>query len=1007
MKILFLHISDLHFDQKKLLYEFQTKKILDTLNSVGPFDRLVIIISGDITKSGEQSQFKNAFKIVGSIIRNAKVQCKYYGHIDVLCVPGNHDINHEGNCLSSEKLQGIRKLNTYDKHIVAELKKMKAFFNFAKGNECFTDDMLFSRRIIKMNGFSIEANMINTAVFSSLDEDKGLHYIPQNSINELNTPSGSDFVITIMHHSYDWYIDSQKNLLEAAILGKSSIVFLGHEHFIASKSISHERRAGAIVQAGGCLIDNNNWSKSEYNIGLLDTDSMNYDLFKFRWNLTENQYEILNKIQYSIAAKPSTEKRLIVQFEYLKILCQDAKQDLADDFRKYFVFPRIQAEDHNGSVGKEFIEKKSFVEDILLHKKVLVTGGYNSGKTTLLKSLFLSLTDEYIVIFCNISDIRGKKADRIIKNSFEDIYGENQSDYDRFTQAPKEKRILIIDDIDQISSSDFESFVSQLNDTFEFFIFASKQVLDIDLIEKMKVYLKTTDRITKYRIVPFFTDKRNELIQKIVELFYDDSESVIKNTKLLSDAIKSQKRFISFEPDFIIKYVKYFCKNIGEAANNNSGIFSKVFEANLVNSISKYQTGKLSVDKVFVLLSKIAHFIHFNRVYPIPRTELLRIIENYNVEYGSNVDIVAAVNIMTNSKILTNSEDESGFRFANNSYLAFFVAKEVNSHYNLTGDDLYLQKLLKCSCFGINSDILLFISYITDNIRILRYFIHMINEFTNKWSEFDFGDTMPEYLKEERSHYIEPPSTDAKSKEDEREIEAERNGISELKTLDIYDYSEDEVEKFINQIIRACSLLTVVSKCLPNFEHNMPKNDKDAFVKIIYQLPNKIFQIWASEIDKQTDEIIQYFNDQSQDYYLRQRAISSDDIIAALQWGSMSFLLELYNLSIFHSTKDNTFSYLDDFNYSAKTTFELEHLMMLEKMNYCQRFTDTAIKLEDEKNCHIYKILLKRIINHALIFMENIDYRTKQRLQSKFYPSVSSNKQRQIIYQRSKNANIE
>jgi len=288
----------------------------------------------------------------------------------------------------------------------------------------------------------------------------------------------------------------------------------------------------------------------------------------------------------------------------------------------------------------------------------------------------------------------------------------------------------------------------------------------------MKARLKVTDLTFRYKILPFYTDKRFDLIKRLVQLQSNDESYILRTSRLLSEAIKAQKRFISLDPDFIINYVVYYCKNIGEATSNESGVFSKVFEAGLIGAISKFQKQKLSVDKIFVLLSKIAHHIHFQKSYPVSRIDTIEIIEKYNHEYGDNVNCIEAINIMTNSKVLLSTDDDSGYKFANKSYLAFFVAREVNNQYNTTGIDSDLQKILSHSCFGINSDILLFISYITDNIRILRLIINMAEEYTKDWGEFNFTDNMPGFLKAHKCHLIDKPSSDDKSKHEAEEIEA-------------------------------------------------------------------------------------------------------------------------------------------------------------------------------------------------------------------------------------------
>jgi len=1007
MKILFLHICDMHLKDQFGLNSFQISKVADTINSFLHVDRIVLIIAGDIAHSGTAEQYAFAKRLVGKLITALKAICPHSERIDVICVPGNHDLDHKGAPLTSEFLQGIRKVDSFDNHLSGELGKEEAFFAFANINDCFTEKSVFCRRILDYSGFTIEVNMINSGVFSILDEDKSLHYIPHHCINELSAPTGADFVITVMHHAPEWYTDKQKNILEEVIFCKSSIVFYGHEHYITRKTIAYESSTSTIVQTGGCLCENDNWLTSAFHVGVLDTLTREYNHVEFRWNSSQKLYEQHESMNDILPIKPSVEKALKITDTFFGSLLLDKKHDIAKDFRNYYVFPRIQIEDRlgNGGINQEFTSLDTFVSEILSRKRVLITGGDNSGKTSLLKMLFLHLLEkQYTVIFCEAESVRGGNVDRIIKNSFEDVYGNNDSDYRRYEQIPKSRKVLIIDDTDIIKPSSFDSLLPQLADKFEYTIFASSQPIDFSFFERAKSQLKAGDSIPRYKIMPLFSDKRQELIERIVMLKAADPASVSKTSKLLADAITAQRRFISLDPDFIIKFIEVYCNNIGEASSSDSGIFSKVFEASITAAISKYQTQKLSVDKIIVLLSKVAHFIHFHRVYPISEQQVMAIVDLYNNDYGANVRGTDFLRIASQTKILVLDDSAVGYRFANKNHLAYFVAKEVNIQYNATGDSTDLFAILKCACFGINSDILLFISYITDNIRILRHILQMVNEYTRDWSEFSFND-MPPFLHEERIHNVELPPADARQKEQQAEVMAEKANENGVQTVDIYDYSDEDLDNFINQLIRAIQLLIIAARCLPNFEQIMPKADKEAFVQVIYSLPNKVFSQLATIMDKEFNDLYKFFRDQPPDYYYRQKKPSDDDIVRMLQWAAMSFLLQIYNLTVFHATKDNTIEYLSNFNFSQEDTYDLEHLMMLERQASPSAFITKAINVAEKKKIHFYPILVARVVSHALVYRSDFDYSHVQQLQSRFFPNKET--QKKIMTQRNQNKNIE
>ena len=301
-----------------------------------------------------------------------------------------------------------------------------------------------------------------------------------------------------MHHSPEWYTDSQKNQIDETICGKSSLVMYGHEHYIARKTISYENGREAYIQAGGCLCQNDDWSRSSFHVGVFDTEMNTYEHRKFVWNETQKQYESEALETINLPKKPSEERSLQFTNSFQRFLHEDEKRDLADDFLKYFVFPRLEADEVQNGV-REFTTESAFLDEIRRKKRVIISGGYNSGKTVLLKKLAISLQEDHMIIYCRLSDIRTKSVDRIIKYRFQETYGDSESDYNRFFQASKDKKVLIIDDVDQIAKTDLERFIWNAGDSFEYVILATKQVIDLSLFERMKAQLKASDTIYTYK----------------------------------------------------------------------------------------------------------------------------------------------------------------------------------------------------------------------------------------------------------------------------------------------------------------------------------------------------------------------------------------------------------------------------------------------------------------------------------------------------------------------------
>lgn len=987
MKILFLHLSDLHIKSRAAISKMHIDKILDALRLYGSFDKLFLIFSGDIAFSGTRDQYEAGSSIVARIFREIRNKGIYKNRIEMVCVPGNHDIAYEEPPRSADDLNRIFKDFAYQKHLPDELNKQQAFFDFSKVSNCFKNKSVFDRKVISVDNFKIEINMINSAVFSLKSaEDKGLHYIEQTAINQLNTPTGADFVISVMHHAPDWYIDAQKNQLETALLCKSSLIFYGHEHTVGTKSYSYNDRAAAFIHAGGALCNDSDWSTSEFEIGCLDTDTLSYSARLFKWNNTERQYETIKEISKNLPSKPSIEKSLSVKEDYKVALFSDAHRSFSTSLQDYYVFPRLECEAYEGAENKEFLDIEQFINEVQNQKRVLITGPNNSGKTLLLKNLFLKFSEiGKCVVLCDIDTIKRKESSKIVKTNFEDIYGDDFSDYNRFLQLPPENKVLLIDDIDQIKRQDFENYIAGQADQFGLMIFATKDVIDFDMLQRMKTVSKSDDAVAKYKILPFFADKRRELIEKLVALKHkkDPSIDVAETADKLCDSITLQKRYVTLEPEFIINFVDLYCNNINAAMNSDASIFSKVFEANITASLSAYKTKELTVEKLYKLLSMLARHIHFNKKYPISEQEIINVVNAYNEEFDDIIQPLSFVEISRKSKIL--SCDGDGYKFINRNHLAYFCAREVNFLYNNTGKEDELRYLIEYCCFGINGDILMFISYITDNTRILQLLLGMTNQLTKGWKEFNFEDNCPKFLAFNFEDDNSPPALGSKEKQEREAVELEKENSDKLQTIDIYDYNENDVEKMINQLSRSLSLLAIVSKCLPGFEHNMNAAMRKAFVNEIYTLPNKIYSMWAKEVDDVYQELIDYLKEQEHANYQQQGAKKEVDVETKFKLVASLLLLDIYSVSVNYATKDNSFRLLDKFDRANNVTYEIQNLMMVERQKMSERFVKDSISLHKSCIQNLQKFLVKYVVRHAYVNMKSLDFKMIDRLNSEFF----------------------
>lgn len=112
MKILFLHLSDAHLEDKTDLRVINVNAIINALKQIGDFDECALIFSGDVARKGDKNAYANAGKLVGYIAKGISQQYINNKFVHTLIVPGNHDNlvkNKERNNLELESYFEKRK----------------------------------------------------------------------------------------------------------------------------------------------------------------------------------------------------------------------------------------------------------------------------------------------------------------------------------------------------------------------------------------------------------------------------------------------------------------------------------------------------------------------------------------------------------------------------------------------------------------------------------------------------------------------------------------------------------------------------------------------------------------------------------------------------------------------------------------------------------------------------------------------------------------------------------
>ena len=1010
MRISFLHLSDFHLNDSKGVHPAKIQAIVDSLGVYTPIEGIVIVLSGDIAATGQANQYKIAATFLKRLI--PEIRRKYSiseKNTKILIVPGNHDIDWgRSTRLDSSK---IRSFDEKERalHLQQELKSMKNYFSFSDRNGCFFPywmhipfGQLVTRKILHFdNGYRIEANLLNTAPFSC-DSDDGLHYLPEDAIHSLTTESNADFSLVVMHHSPDWFEFSQKKELENTLSKRCSLAFYGHEHFPGTQNVLYDNGNRIVKQAGGAWWQSSVPTLSDYYAALFDTESRKYFLSKFSWNADRSAFVATMKQEHILMQKSLCGTGLTYQEKYIATVMADSKNTIAQSVSDYFVFPTLRFNaSKEYSRGKAIDKMEDFIAFIKENRYVAVMGGSNSGKTTLLKMTFKELQTQYVVLYCGTDDIIGRSQENILKELVTDTYGADS--YSLFQAIPSDKKVIIIDDLHRISPKHLNKFLRGIEDIFGTIVVASEETSQFDIVQMVKDNIKASKEFKKASISRLYAEKRLALIQKIVLIKTDNDELKAAGiARTLEQCLNSYKLAFRTDIDFVVQFVDYYCAHLGELDKSDATVFSKVFEASIERSIAPHLVGrKENSNDIIVALSEIAHYIHFNKEYPINAEHIHEVIAAY-CEYYDNRYLTAErfIEIGVNSGLLSRTSNGYEYRFASKNHLAYFVAKALNRRFHDTGDTTDLESIVRQSCFSINGDILLFMTYISDNVNIPRLLLEQAVSYVSGWTEFDLSGIGIKYLQSMPAKSLVSPKEDEKEEEIHNQAIEEEERDTIIETLDIYDYDETKIDELNNQLIRAFLQLKIIARNFSAFISILPGPVKKDYVSAMYQLPNKIFSQWAESIDNSLDYLVEEVIAWQEEPDFEGKKLSREDILRFFQEVSLNVLLNLYYVASSHGANDNTVDYLAQQNYiSPSLNYRIERLMFWEKVDDYQAVIKEAEELCSLQGDGMAKNMTLAILRHMLVHSDKIIDRERRRISSKYF---SPRTQAKILMDRQK-----
>lgn len=356
------------------------------------------------------------------------------------------------------------------------------------------------------------------------------------------------------------------------------------------------------------------------------------------------------------------------------------------------------------------------------------------------------------------------------------------------------------------------------------------------------------------------------------------------------------------------------------------------------------------------------------------------------------------MNCVLHSRIMVRCTDLDAYKFCNNNYLAYFIASEICA----TRDTQEILNCLQTACFGIYSNILLFVTYITNDQTIIDSLLNATLSYVAEWDEFSFSKSNISHLNMVGAQFdLLPPSEEDKKEDKQADIEKDRTEVDTITVdiVNIYDQDDWDIAKLENRLSRSISLVMLLARCLPNFEHRLKKGQKEAIIHALYTIPNRIYYGWATHVEECRDELLNLITTMETNAFTRRKP-TIEDARHILQWNSISLLLELYHLVVNNAYRENTAEFLTNMAQTilpfSEETHKLELLLVLSKSNNISEFQSIADKYKDTCDIPAANLALTRVVHHLLL-RGKISPKQVAQLESKFFPDA---KRSATLYQR-------
>lgn len=1001
MSLSIIHLSDIHITGKndEILNKITALKNACT-NVMCDSSDVVVAITGDIAFSGNIAQYEIADNIISDICDHIKNEIKANVYVEI--VPGNHDCDIQKNSVVRDTLVKNISENVDEEYYNHLSSAQSNFYNFAKkyGTE---SNSLINTNEIEAAGERILFVNVNTAWMSVLNENPGNIIMPKALLHNINR-NNYRLVVALMHHPSNWLNPDCNTHFIEYIRQNVDMLFVGHEH----KRDSYKKQGDSFsfVCNQGKELQDNNSSESAFSVIRFDEMYQSYTVYDFQWKndkyIRHESYPHPFSKNVSVFGSVFTPNiETIEKMNDLGIVLNHFSKEevfLSD----LYVWPYLNKFTYKANKKSTEKIKSNIFEELQNNSVSIITGSASSGKSSFAKKLFLEYKNiDKCCIFLDavsLTNCNNQKINDIIDNAFVQQYSESK--LNDFRSIPKEKRVIIVDNLDMsnLNSKKRNIAIDIICNLFgKAYFFVSSEV-EIPVFFSSKMVNEMSELVT-YDILPFGNRKRRELISKWYYLNENNRENdeiekrIDVSEEKINTILGNGAGFMPAWPVFILSVLQ----NIDAATPTYNGsqygyLYETLIQKNLASIDSNYTTGNNNI--IIGIVSQLAFNMLLNKKKTFSEDELADTIDEFNKSKKVSASKDSILRKMQKAKIFYQDVSEGdSYKFRYPYIFYYFAGRYIAYHIDDKNvidiiDDM--SGKLYIEDYG---NIMIFVCHFANNKEVIESVLLNAYCTLDSYPTFDFTESDSVLSDISAAIVALIPETIGSN----YDVENNKNRqLSELDDAGINDGSvreseavidEDVSEKDLAALSAAFKTLDVLGQILQNYPGDVDGDLKVKIINELHSLGMRAVQVIIQTVESYQQDLVQFIIERSakEHKYIKKEEVENiirkllDMFVSGMVRGMINkvavslnspYLLPAVQEAL---KKDNSISaklILTELEVNCLNKFDLSEILSLKK------------ELEDSK-MDFASCILSSIMSYYLSY-NKCNYRLRGKICSKF-----------------------